>query len=220
METANRPSEPAAPGIITVAGKDYMSDAKANLVPLELIKPADKLEDEVVRKIAGHAVALSDQIARFRGHSFTDLGEFDALLEQDYGLSRGGKKGNRTYTSFDGCLKVTVQVADFVDYGPQLQTAKGLVDECLIEWSSDGRPEIRAVVTGAFDTDKEGKINRTAILKLLRLDIDDPRWLNAMDAIREAMRIIGSKTYLRFYQRSCCTDPWQAITIDLAKVKS
>lgn len=220
METADRPSEPIAPGIISVAGKDYMSDAKANLVPLELIKPADKLEDEVVRKIAGHAVALSDQIARFRGHSFTDLGEFDALLEQEYGLSRGGKKGNRTYTSFDGCLKVNVQVSDFVDYGPQLQTAKGLVDECLIEWSSDGRPEIRAVVTGAFDTDKEGKINRTAILKLLRLDIDDPRWLKAMDAIREAMRIIGSKTYLRLYQRSCCTDAWQAITIDLAKVKS
>ncbi|MEP2760971.1 MAG: DUF3164 family protein [Hyphomicrobiales bacterium] len=88
METAEQTPEPDQPGVISVAGKDYMSDAKANLVPLELIKPADKLEDEVVRKITAHAAALSEQIARFRGHSFTDLGEFDALLEQDYGLRR------------------------------------------------------------------------------------------------------------------------------------
>lgn len=52
---------------------------------------------------------------------------------------------------------------------------------------------------------------------LLRLQIEDERWLRAMEAIRDAMRVTGSKEYVRFYQRARITDGWQAVTIDLAK---
>ena len=52
---------------------------------------------------------------------------------------------------------------------------------------------------------------------LMRLDIEDQRWLNAVKAIREAMRIIGSRQYIRFYQRKTQQDRWEPITIDLAK---
>jgi len=209
--------EQARDGVTLVNGKPYMADAKGALVPVELIKPADKLEDETVRKIMRFADDLSAQISRFRGHTMTDLGEFDALLEQEYGGKRGGAKGNRTYQTFDGLMKVTVQVSDFIDFGPQLQVAKKLLDECLNEWAADSRPEIRAVITRAFNTDKEGKVNRSEIFMLLRLDIDDPRWQDAMRAIRDAMRITGSKEYVRFYRRASVTDPWHAVTIDLAK---
>lgn len=204
-------------GVEVINGAEYMRDAKGSLVPLELVKPAQKLEDEVVRKINHYACQLSEQIGRFRGHTFTDLGEFDALLEQDYQLTKGGAKGNRTYQSFDGTMKVTVQVADYVDFGPELQIAKALIDECLIEWSADARPEIRGIITRAFNTDKAGQINRSEIFMLLRLEIADERWLRAMEAIRDAMRVTGSKTYVRFYKRDTPDGEWRAITIDLAK---
>ncbi|TAX35583.1 DUF3164 family protein [Rhizobium leguminosarum] len=207
----------AAAGIIPVNGRSYMHDAKGNLVPLENVKAEHKLEDEIVRKITAFAEELSAQIARFRGHTMTDLGDLDALLAQEYGAKIGGAKGNRTYQTFDGLMKVQVQISDFVDFGPQLQVAKKLLDECLMEWSADSRPEIRAVITKAFNTEKEGQVNRSEIFMLLRLDIDDPRWQDAMRAIREAMRITGSKEYVRFYKRASVTDGWQAITIDLAK---
>ena len=211
------PAEEAA-GITMVTGRPYMTDAKGNLVPVENVKPEHKLEDEVVRKIVAFAEGLSAQIARFRGHTMTDLGDLDALLAQEYGAKIGGAKGNRTYQTFDGLMKVQVQVADFIDFGPQLQVAKKLLDECLMEWSADSRPEIRAVITKAFQTEKEGQVNRSEIFMLLRLDIDDPRWQDAMRAIREAMRITGSKEYVRFHKRASVNDGWQAITIDLAKV--
>ena len=204
-------------GVTMVSGKKYMADAKGNLVPVEAIKPADRLEDEVVRKIMVFASSLSDQISRFRGHTMTDLGEFDALLQQEYNATKGGPKGNRTYQTFDGLKKVTIQIADFVDFGPQLQVAKRLLDECLTEWAADSRPEIRAVITRAFNTDKEGQVNRSEIFMLLRLDIEDARWQDAMRAIREAMRITGSKEYVRFYERANITDGWRAVTIDMAK---
>mgnify|MGYP001360614977 FL=1 len=211
------PFAPVPDARVTVAGRDYMPDAKGNLVPVETIRAEDRLEDETVRKIIGYAQALSDQIGRFKGHTFDDLSSFEALLAQEYGATRGGAKGNKTFMSFDGLLKVQVQVADHIDFGPQLQIAKGLVDECLNEWSAEARPEIRAIVTRAFNTDRTGQINRSEIFMLLRLEIDDPRWQEAMRALRAAMRIVGSKTYVRCYRRETPDGQWQAVTIDLAK---
>ncbi|MBN8294711.1 DUF3164 family protein [Rhodobacter sp. NTK016B] len=208
---------PIPDGRVSVAGKDYMPDAKGKLVPVELIEAAALLEDETVRKIAGYGVALSEQVARFKGNTFADLGDFEAVLAQEYGATKGGAKGNKTFLSFDGLWKVTVQVADHIDFGPQLQIAKELVDECLNEWAAEARAEIRAIVTRAFNTDKAGQINRSEIFMLLRLEIEDARWKEAMRAIRDAMRVVGSKTYVRLYRRETPEAPWQAVTIDLAK---
>ncbi len=204
-------------GRIDLNGASYMHDAKGGLTPVELIKPQDLLQDEVVRKIVGYAADLSEQVTRFKEHTFDDIGGFEALLEQEYGSTIGGAKGNKTLQSVDGLYKVTVQVADTIDFGPELQIAKGLVDECLNEWSADARAEIRAIVTRAFNTDKAGQINRSEIFMLLRLDIEDARWQRGMKAIRDAMRVVGSKTYVRCYQRARHDAPWHAITIDLAK---
>ena len=215
---AERPVKTIDTGIMKIDGKEYLPDAKGKLVPTSLIKPADMLEDEIVRKIMGHAGELSEQIARFRGHTFEDLGDFEALLRQEYGGTKGGTKGNKTFMTFDGMMKVQVQVSDFIDFGPQLQIAKELIDECLNEWSAHSRPEIRALITSAFNTDKAGQINRSEIFMLMRLEIEDERWIRAVDAIRDAMRIVGSKTYIRFYQRSALDAKWEPVTIDLAKV--
>jgi hypothetical protein len=202
---------------VEVDGKQYMRDAKGALVPLAIVKAQDQLQDEVVRKIMGYAIALSDQVARFKEHTFEDIGGFEALLAQEYDATIGGAKGNKTLMSFDGLFKVTVQVADNIVFGPELQIAKALVDECLNEWSEGARDEIRAIVTRAFNTDKEGQINRSEIFMLLRLEIEDPRWLRAMKAIRDAMRVVGSKTYVRCYRRESFDGPWAAVSIDLAK---
>lgn len=202
---------------VEVEGKYHMRDAKGALVPLTMVKPQDQLQDEVVRKIMGYAIALSDQVARFKQHTFEDIGGFEALLAQEYDATLGGAKGNKTLMSYDGLFKVTVQVADNIVFGPELQIAKSLVDECLNEWSEGARDEIRAIVTRAFNTDKEGQINRSEIFMLLRLEIEDPRWLRAMKAIRDAMRVVGSKTYVRCYMRTAFDAPWQPVSIDLAK---
>ena len=211
------PETPITDGRVRVGAAEYLPDAKGNLVPVELIKPEHLLEDETVRKIMGFAEALSAQVGRFKAHTFEDLGDLEALLAQEYQATKGGAKGNKTFMSHDGLMKVLVQVSDHIDFGPQLQIAKELVDECLNEWSAEARPEIRAIVTRAFNTDKAGQINRAEIFMLLRLEIEDERWGRAMKAIRDAMRVVGSKTYVRCYRRDRLDAEWRAVTIDLAK---
>ena len=204
-------------GQVLVSGKPYLPDAKGNLVPIDAIKAEDLLQDEMVRKIGSYATSLSAQVARFKQHTFDDIGGFEALLAQEYRTTKGGAKGNKTFMTFDGLMKVVVQVSDTIDFGPQLQIAKALIDECLTEWSADSRSEIRAIITRAFNVEKEGQINRSEIFMLLRLDIEDERWQRAMDAIRAAMRVVGSKIYVRCYERDRPDGDWRAITIDLAK---
>ena len=208
---------PAIPdGRIEIDGNTYMRDPRGALVPVDVIKAVDQLEDGVVRKIMHFAEDLSARVSRFKGHTFTDLGEFDALLAQEYNVTKGGPKGNRTYTSYDGLMRVSVRTAELLEFGSGLQQAKALFDECLNEWTQDSRAEIRAIVTDAFNTDQEGKINRSAIFRLLRYDIRDPRWVEACRALREAMRPMGSKIYVRIEQREAPDAKWSAVTIDLA----
>jgi hypothetical protein len=214
-QTQTQP-ETHLPGRIDVGGQPYMRDARGALVPVDLVRPMDLLMDETVRKVMAFARDLSAQVARFRGHTFHDVAALQALIAQEYGASLGGAKGNISLTSYDGTMKVQVQVADLIEFGPELQAAKVLIDQCLTEWGAESRVEIRALVDRVFSVGKEGAINRAELFSLLRLDIADERWVSAMRAIRESIRVIGSKQYVRFYERPSPDAPWRAVSIDIA----
>ena len=60
-----------------------------------------------------------------------------------------------------------------------------------------------------------GLLNRLA---LRRLDIRDEKWQKAMQAISESLQVVGSKEYIRFYERVGDSDQYQPISLDLATV--
>lgn len=211
----NTSIEPAS-GVTVIDGREYMYNSVGHLVPLSKIRASELLEDQTVRKIIAYADDLSARITRFKGHTFDDVGAFLDVLAEKYGAKRGGPKGNIQLTSFDGMFKVTVQVQDQISFGPELQIAKDLVDTCISEWASGVNDNIRALVEHAFQVDKEGQINRAALFQLRRLAIDDPNWKAAMEALGDAIRVIGSKQYVRFYRRSGPDARWEPISVDLA----
>jgi hypothetical protein len=213
---AARVEAAVAAGTKTIDGKPYMTDAKGKLIPVGLVKPVDALMDETVRRFVAFAGSLSEEVARFRGHCFDDLGAFQALVAEKYEATVGSEKGNVTLTTFDGCEKVVFQVQDRFTFGPELKAAKTLIDACIAEWSAGSNDNIRAIVNRAFNVDQEGTINRAEIFTLLRVEIADERWQRAMTAIHESIRVIGSTTYIRFYRRPDAKAKWSGITIDLA----
>ncbi|NYD91410.1 DUF3164 family protein [Sphingomonas melonis] len=201
---------------IDVNGAWYLRDAKGALVPIETVKPVDLLIDELVHKTLAQARYVSAMIAEFKQRTFESVGQLQALLAQDYDAKIGGKKGNITLPAYDGCAKIQVAVADQLEFGPELQVAKSLIDDCLREWSAESRVEIRALVDRVFAVDKEGQISHAGLFMLLRVEISDDRWKRAMEAIRDSMRVIGSRTYLRFYDRSGPDAPWHGVPLDIA----
>lgn len=206
----------AQAGITRINGAAYMTDAKGRLVPVESVKDVDKLIDQTVRKIAGYAEPLAAQVARFRQHSFDDVDALVTLIGGQYGVKLGGTKGNTTLTTVDGLTQIKVQIADHIAFGPELQAAKALVDECLKEWTEGSRVELRTVIDRAFQVDKEGKINQGELLGLRRLSIPDERWKTAMQAIDDSIRVVGSKRYVRVYRKADLNAEWKPVVIDVA----
>jgi hypothetical protein len=209
-------TEASHPAAVQVGDDLYLRDAKGSLVPLTAVKPVDLLMDETVRAIIGRAAAASELVRTFKRETFASIAALQELIAQHHGATLGGKKGNITLTSFDGCMKVQLQVADLIEFGPELQAAKLLIDECLAEWAADSGVELRALVNRVFQVDKEGQINRAELFMLMRVEISDDRWVRAINAIRESIRVIGSREYVRFYSRQTPEAGWQAITVDLA----
>lgn len=218
VAVAARDTVAIADGIVDLGGKKLMLDDRGNYVPVEAIKPQHKIEDELVRKVFAYAEALSGQVGRFFAHTMADLSAFDDVLAQEYQLTRGGSKGNRTYRSYDGLRKITVQVADRIVFGPELEIAKGKIDQWLLTQIEDSSAELRAFVMRAFDVDKKGTVNQAELLRLRHLEITDQIWVEAMRAITDAIRPLGTKQYIRFYRRASKEAAWEAVTIDLAQV--
>ena len=194
----------------------YVADAKGRLIPEQHVADHARLEDAAVRTIAGYALDLHRQCHRFRAHSYDDLAAMDDLTAERYHRKpRGGPKGNRTYMSIDGRVQVVVQVADRIAFGPELQVARQLIDECIAEWAEGARTEIQALVRHAFEPDKEGQVSREAVFALRRIEIDDPRWRQAQAAITDSIRIVGSSSYLRVKVRATPDGDWRHITIGM-----
>ncbi|MEJ0015699.1 MAG: DUF3164 family protein [Acetobacteraceae bacterium] len=196
----------------------FMQDAQGRLVPLALVKAEHKLEDQLVRDLYAGALQQSAALRDFRGKAAAEIAAFLSLLADQYGAPRGGAKGNLTLSSYDGTLRIQLAIGDQLAFGPELQVAKTLVDDCIRAWSEGADEKLLAIVNDAFAVDKQGKLNVDRILALRRLAIDDEAWQHAMSAISDAIRVVRSKEYLRFYQRAKPDEKFQQVPLDLASV--
>lgn len=197
----------------------YMEDSQGRLVPEDVVKPVDKLRDELVMKLVEQARATSVELRRFKQHAFGEIKDFCELSASEYGKELGGIKGNVNLVSYDGRYKVNRAVSELFIFTEQLQTAKQLIDECIKDWSPGSRSEIRALVNDAFQTDKQGKVNIKRILSLRKFDFDDERWKKAMEAISDSLSVVGSRVYVRVYERIEGTEQWKQIPLDMASIE-
>lgn len=201
-----------------VIPEGHLKDAKGRLVPVNLIKPIDLARDELVNELTKVALDRNRDLREFKDRAFADLNAFIEMSAEQYNVKLGGAKGNVTLYTFDGRYRIEVAISERIVFDERLQAAKQLVDECVIAWSEDSRPEIRILVQSAFQTDKEGKINTGRVLELRRLDIEDEKWQDAMRAIAESTQVTGSKKYVRFFERVGETDQYRPISLNIAAV--
>jgi hypothetical protein len=195
-----------------------MKNAAGHLVPMEQIREQDLLRDEVVRQLARRAEEIAAELAAFKSRALSDVADLVRIAGEKYGASLGGKKGNVSLMSFDGRYKITRSVAERIVFTEELEAAKSLIDDCITRWSNGANPNIRALVDRAFRTDNKGQIKTAAVLELLRLEIDDAEWKNAMLAIRDSIQTTGTAIYVRVYRRVGDSDQYEPIPLDLACV--
>lgn len=194
----------------------YKMNAKGNLVPLGNIKPLDAIRDEEVLMMVQKARVMQQHMLKFKNDMFDALESFLDLSFEEYGVKRGGKKGNIQLLSFDGTRKVQLAVSERISFDERMQVAKELIHECITDWSGSSSDRIKTLVNQAFQADKQGNISTAKVLSLRRLDMDDKRWDKAMKAISDSVTVTDSKNYIRFYERDASDAKWNAIPLDIA----
>ncbi|MGQ7818801.1 DUF3164 family protein [Metapseudomonas furukawaii] len=196
----------------------YRMNAQGHLIHEGMIKPIDSARDKLVLELVEQARRLHEALARFKGRAFGDIEAFVDLSVEQYGTKRGGTKGNVSLLSFDGRYMIKKAVQESIAFDERLQAARVLIDECLHDWTEGARPEVITLVNDAFRTDTKGEIRTARVLALRRLEITDERWQRAMQAISEACQVVGSKSYIRIYERVGHSDQYRPISLDIAGV--
>lgn len=221
MNTVEKMPEQTEQQIIEVkAPAGYMRNRKGHLVEETLIDPYDLEMDAFVKKHTQRAFEIQKTMREFKLAVYEDCLAFQELLAEKYEAKIGGSKGGVSFTSFDGQHQIRISVQDRTVLGPELKVAETLIKECANEWAEGASPELKIIVHTVFETDKEGNISTGKILKFRRdykSASADIRWQNAMDAIGDAINVIGSKTYLNFKKRNG-EGKYQDIPLSIAKL--
>lgn len=182
--------------------ENYRKNAHGDLVHVDNIKEVDLLRDETVIEMMDHVFNLQKEMMKTKETLVSSFKAFVELSAEKYGAKLGGKQGNTTIYSFDGRYKVIYAINKRISLDERINAAKSLIDACIHEWSQGSRPEIITLINQAFKVDKDGNLNTKRILELRSLEIKDERWKSAMDAISDAIQVVDSKEYMRFYERN------------------
>lgn len=195
----------------------YMANASGHLVPKTLVREHDLLRDEVARRLAARAVAAHQLLVEFKRDALADIADLVKITGERFDVKLGGDKGNVQITTYDGRFKILRSVADRIAFTEEIEAARELINDCIRRWSEGANDNIRVLVDRAFRTDTKGQMKTSAVLELLRLDIQDEQWKQAMAAIRESIQSTGTATYVRVYERNS-HGSYEAINLDLAAV--
>jgi hypothetical protein len=179
----------------------YRENAQGHLVPIETIDPLDLEKDELVKDIIAKALVLQASIREFKAATQGDMLAFLELVGEKYGVKMSGPKGNLCLRTFDGRFKAEINTQDYLVFDERIHVAKQSVDKCIHRWTDGSRAEVRALIEHAFQVDSQGKFSLGRILGLTKLAIDDEEWRQAMRAVRDALQIVDSKSYIRLYER-------------------
>lgn len=179
----------------------FMKNAQGAFIPIENVKPVDKLRDDLVKNLMSQTKKVQKIIEDHRNICWEDIKAFLEISASEHNVKYGGEKGNITLLSYDGKYKVVIANQDYISFNEKLQIAKDLIDECIRKWAKGADKNLLALVNDAFKVDKQGKISTEKILGLRRLEINDFTWNEAMKAITESITVEDSKRYIRFYER-------------------
>lgn len=197
-------------------------DRQGRTVPDHLVTDAERMKDELAERLVSGAESVQQVMTAFKQSSMDEMHAAKALLFEKYGAKIGGQKGGFSIGSFDGSTEVRISVADRISFGPELQAAKALIDECIESWAEGADPNIRVLVDDAFQVNQVGRIDTKRVLRLQKLPIRRPdgscdeRWERAMQAITDALIVDQTAIYIRYYRRNEHTNAGELVNLDFS----
>lgn len=193
-------------------------DSAGNNIPSKHVKMETQLEDQLVNQITTLVKKQQKNLKITKGKILSLLDKHTLTCAERLGVTTGGAKGNAVYRDFADSQKVEVRVGDLTEYSAQIIHAKALIDEMVEEWSKDINNPLPMLFSDIWDSNN-GRLDKKKLKKLVTRQINDERWERAVQIILESERVIGTKTYIRVYQKDGEENNWKNLTLDFSALE-
>jgi len=189
-------------------------DARGKKVPFSYVPKVDRKRNRLVAKYHKQALKLNAALKKMKQDLIIESEAFVDELKDKYGILRGGQKGNLTLTSFDGSMRIIIAQHDSIAFNEQLQLAQELIAQWLMSKIDGIDSDLHKLIDDAFYA-VNGNIRTGRIMSLLRLDIKDAKWQEAMQLIKNSFTVSSTKEYIRFYAKNDASE-FEYIPLDLS----
>lgn len=187
-------------------------DGEGHEVPVKYIREQDKARDKLVSHLLERARRLSTLIRNEKSIMEQQIAAFlhnTAFLENEEWI------GGTTLYSFSMDEAVVVKIAKRITFDERLNVAKKKIDECIRSWSPGSNDKLVALVNRAFSVDSKGEVDAKQIIGLRQFNFDDPLWIEAMNLIADAQKVLSTKTYF-YFQEAGEDGKLRSVTLDFA----
>ena len=197
----------------------YMTDRFGDPIPVRIIGSYDLKRDRIVRRIVKRYRAAQELLERVKVETIRDLDDLEQAALAEAGIKDfKAKGGNATVTSFDGLLSVQCKNRTFSSMDERAHIAKQMLDQFVTELTEGQEKEdIVKVVNSLLDT-RSGEINRTAALRVIRLDLKSEKFRQAKELLQASMFAALSKTYIYVETRETRESEPVQILLDIARL--
>lgn len=182
-------------------------NATGETVPVNFV-PDAALGCEILAAGA-HKEAIKVEAALRTLHNYLQEASRKAseFIKDDFEIKKKRKKadtkGNITWYNFDRSLKIETSVQDIVRWDDAMMTeALQLLNEYINSSLGDANVLIKGLVTKAFANTKGG-VDSGRVFQLLKYEnqINDKRFSQACNILRQAQDIARSKSYMRVWEK-------------------
>ena len=188
-------------------------DGRGQEVPASYVKAYDKARDRAVRHVLAGAKKLRAQMEAFMADAIATMNGL-ADVKEDL-----GKRGNFSARSFDALVQVSIRQQWHIRFDERVAKARELMlyyANRELERAGDGAYLLSQMIEAAFKVDRLGFLPRSEVAKLLSYKVDDGKWNEGAEILRQAQTTERGKRYLSIEERGSLQGDFQAIRLDIA----
>ena len=196
-----------------------LTDAQGRQVHVAYVKPYDRARDRAARRILVRFRKANQYLAQVKADTQADI---EALQTATFpeAANLGGAKGNVQFSSFDGLIRVRSEAKTFIEFDDRIKAPQALIFDYLNDLKgSDKHQDIQTIINETFKPTSCGMLSRTKVIGLTRWNIKAPKWVMAMDLIRECQFAKSGKSYIYCESKDSRDAEFETISLDFAAIE-
>ncbi|ODS05151.1 DUF3164 family protein [Vibrio scophthalmi] len=181
------------------APEGFVYNAEGNLIAKQNIPAVELRKDAFVEGVVLRVKEHSKALAAFKEQMFESFESFRVELAEDYGtkLCKRGSGENVKVFSFDGKYRVDFNTRKLKTLGPEVDVVRDLARK-YYESKKDILPHDVLIMVQSVMMDSTTVAD---IINFKNAPYEDPLLRNAQEAAKDALKVIGKKSFMNFYER-------------------